>query len=293
MTKPIKTPLSRRKFLGFSALGAGLALAGPTRALASPASAAQKIGLQLYTLRDMMAESVPQTLGLVAGVGYKELEFAGYFDNKPAELRDRMDDLGLSAPSAHLPLEVFEKDLDASLEAALVMGHKYLVVPWLSEEQRGTSIDTYKRLAENLNRWGEKSAKVGITLGYHNHDFEFHSTDGEIPFDVLLAETDPRHVIMELDLYWTVKAGRDPVEYFQQHPGRFPLWHVKDMDESGGFADVGDGVIDFKRILGAAKVAGLKHEFVERDHSDNPVRTIRRGYKAMQKLHSDTGQGAS
>lgn len=283
MSKHVQAALSRRKFLGLSALGAGLLVANPQSLLAGPKSTVST-GLQLYTVRDMMAKNVPQTLELVANVGYKELEFAGYFDHKPAELRKILDDLGLSAPSAHLPLEVFQTELDAALEAALILGHKYLVVPWLSVEQRGTKIDTYKQLAEHFNRWGEKCAKVGVTFGYHNHDFEFQTTDGQTPYDVLLAETDPSNVIMELDLYWTVKAERDPVEYFRKHPGRFPLWHIKDMDKEGNFADVGKGVIDFKRIFAAADVAGLKHEFVERDHTDDPVRTIRQGYQAMQKL---------
>jgi sugar phosphate isomerase/epimerase len=231
-----------------------------------------------------MAESVPETLKLVASIGYTELEFAGYFGHSPKALREIIDGEGLTAPATHILLDALDKEFESSIETALVMGHKYVVVPYLSEEQRGTGIDTYKRLAEKFNVFGERCSKAGLKFAYHNHAFEFDNVDGQIPYDVLLAETDPQHVWMELDLYWVTKAQLDPVTYFRNHAGRFPLWHVKDMDETGGFADVGQGVIDFERIFAAADIAGLEHKFIERDHTDDPVRTIRVGYEALTRL---------
>jgi len=278
-----KTGLSRRRLLGFSAAGLGLMAANP-HILWAASGAANQLGVQLYTLRGMMAENVSDTLKLVADIGYGEVEFAGYFDHTPKALRKILDGEGLAAPSGHIALKTLQEDFEKALEGALILGHKFVVVPWLSEEQRGNSIDVYKKLAAQFNVWGEQCKKVGLRLAYHNHDFEFAQVDGQIPYDVLLAETDPKLVSMELDLFWTVKAGKDPVEIFKAHPGRFPLWHLKDLDSKGQFADVGDGTIDFSRIYKAARVAGLEHGFVEHDSPANAEKTIRRGYAAMQKI---------
>jgi sugar phosphate isomerase/epimerase len=274
--------LSRRKFLGLTATGVGLLAAGPR--LWAGAKASSQTGIQLYTLRDMMAESVPDTLKLVADIGYNELEFAGYFGHKPAAIRKILEAEGMTAPSAHVPLQVLEEGVEGTIEAALELGHKYVVVPYLDDKQRSGGIDRYKFLAEQFNGWGEKFKEAGITFGYHNHAFEFDVTDGQIPYHVLLAETDPSKVAMELDLFWTVKANRDPLDYFQKYPGRFPLWHVKDMDKKGEFADLGDGVIDFKRIFAAAEASGLQHAFVENDQPKDAVVTARKGHAVMKQL---------
>ncbi|MBB3062510.1 sugar phosphate isomerase/epimerase family protein [Microbulbifer rhizosphaerae] len=278
--------ISRRQLLG---LGAGLGLmAIPGLSSLAKSSAQKKVGLQLYTLRDLMAKSVPETLKLAASVGYREVEFAGYFDHKPKVLREILDSEGLTAPSTHAPLESLQKDFESLIEAAQILGHRYIVVPYLNDEQRGTGIDTYKRLAEQFNILGERCSKAGLKFAYHNHAFEFDKVDDQVPYHVILAETDPQHVYMELDLYWIAKAGKDPLDYFRKHPGRFRLWHVKDMDENGNFADVGQGVIDFRRIFAAADIAGLEHGFVERDHTDDPISTIRQGYEGMKQLASHT-----
>lgn len=291
--------LSRRQFLGFGAAGlAGAALlssplfSNPAFALAATEKTATvtgrigKTGLQLYTVRDLMTENVAKTLQLVAKVGYQELEFAGYFDHKPKDLRAILDGEGLTAPSCHLPIEAFDNGTDAIIEAALTMGHHYVVVPYLTEQQRGTSIDTYQKLAARFNQIGEALHKAGLKFAYHNHDFEFQLTDNQVPYDVLLAQTDPRYVMMELDLFWTIKAKRDPLAYFAKHPGRFPLWHVKDMDSSGNMADVGKGAIDFKAIFAKANVAGLAHAFIEHDAAKDPVGTIRQGFTTLKSLRS-------
>ena len=242
-----------------------------------------RVGLQLYTVRDMAKDDFLGTLEHVAAVGYKDMEFAGYFGHSVQTLRRHLDALGMAAPSAHIPLTAFQDNTDKVIEDALVMGHHYLVMPYLTQEQRAGGIDTYKRLAEFLNGVGEKCRASGIMLAYHNHDFEFQMEDGQLPFDVLL-QVPAENLLMEMDLYWTTKAGYDPVAYFAKHPGRFPLWHVKDMDTEGNFADVGTGTIDFDRIFAQRKLAGLQHGFVERDRTDNLERTLTRSFEGAKRL---------
>jgi sugar phosphate isomerase/epimerase len=293
--KPQLLDQQRRQFLKLSALGlggavglgvSGLGMASMPLSAATTNSAAQVVpGLQLYTLRDLMAQSVADTLKLVAGVGYTQVEFAGYYDKSATELKKIMDSEGLSSPSCHVPLDVMQKDLDKVIEQALVVGHKYLVLPYLMDTDRKT-IDQYKALAAFLNKAGEKIQAAGMQLAYHNHDFEFIKLSNQVPYDILLNETDAKLLQMELDLYWVVKAGHSPLELFARQPGRFPLWHVKDMDKAGAFADVGKGVIDFQPIFAKAKAAGLRHAFVERDQTDNRVETIRQGFSALTKLLS-------
>lgn len=289
----INKPCSRRQFMRLAAMGAGcaaipsvLATSPTATLLKADAMASNSIGLQLYTLRDIMKVSVPATLKLVAAVGYNELEFAGYFGHSAKDIRSMLDGEGLTAPSAHIQLDDFDNNLDKVLEEAQTVGHKYLVVPWLSEAQRGVGIAPYQALAEKLNVIGEACNKANITLAYHNHDFEFEVRDNNIPLDVLITETDPNLVTMELDLYWAVKAGKDPIAYFKQYPGRFKLWHVKDMATDGSFADVGTGVIDFETIFAHGKLAGIQHKFVERDKTGDRIATIEQGYKAVSMLNS-------
>ena len=275
--------LSRRQFVKLSAAGAAL-MAAPGMSFAQAAPEI-RVGLQLYTLRDMMAVSVPAVLKLVAAVGYKELEFAGYFGHSPKEIRKIVDGEGLSAPSSHIPLDTFRSEgINKIIDTAQTIGHKYVVVPYLTEEQRGTTIDVYKKLAEECNKWGEACTKAGLTLAYHNHDFEFKKTDGELPYDVLLNEVDAANMAMEMDLFWVTKAGQDPLAYFAKYPGRFKLWHVKDMDTQGQFADVGTGTIDFGRIFAKSKQSGVEHRFVERDVTQDKLTTIQQGYKAVNAL---------
>lgn len=290
------TALTRRQFIKYSsgalaALGTPAVLAHNHKGKdAMHAQHTSAVGLQLYTLRDIMKVSVPATLKLVADIGYKEMEFAGYFDHSAKHIRQLLDDNGLRAPSAHIMLDAFDNNLNQVLDDAQTVGHKYLVVPWLSEAQRGTGIAPYQALAEKLNTIGEACHKAGITLAYHNHDFEFENRDGQIPLDVLITQTDPNLVAMELDLYWTVKAGKNPVDYFKAYPGRFKLWHVKDLAEDGGFADVGKGTINFKDIFAHGELAGIEHKFVERDHTTDRIATVEQGFKAVSALNAALGK---
>ncbi len=272
----------RRRFMKLSGAVIGASLLPGSLAFAGDKPSV--VGLQLYTLRDMMAVSVPATLKLVSAVGYKEVETAGYFDHSPKEFRKMLDGEGLSAPSAHIMLDLFDKSLNEVIDTAKEIDHKYVVIPYLTVEQRGSGIDVYKKLAENCNVYGEACKKAGLKLAYHNHDFEFEMRDGQLPYDVLLQDVDADLMAMEMDLYWMAKAKQDPLAYFKRHPGRFKLWHIKDMDKQGAFADVGTGVIDFTTIFAHAKQAGVEHKVVERDTTDNLVKTIQQGYQAVSAL---------
>ena len=280
---------SRRQFLQQSCAGfAALTLLGnPLQALAagqSGSAGGKKAGLQLYTLRDMMEKSVADTLKLVAGVGYGDVEFAGYFGHSAKDIRKLLDANGLAAPSVHVPLEVLRSALPQVIQDAKVIGHHYIVLPWLSEAQRGDSVDNYKKLAAELNGFAKPIKDAGLQLAYHNHDFELTPVKGGLPYDVLLGETDKDLVKMELDLFWAVKAGVDPLALFAAHPGRFPLVHVKDMAKDGAMVDVGAGTIDFKAIFAKAEQAGIRHQFIEHDNSNNRITTIRQGYQALSQV---------
>jgi sugar phosphate isomerase/epimerase len=271
---------SRRSFVKSAALfSAGM--------LASPALFAKDktdIGLQLYTLRDPMQKDPMGTLARVAQMGYTTLEGATYtgsglfYGMAPAAFAKELKKTGLTMPSSHYRLgEEQDKGQpvqgtmlhgwDKAVDDAAQVGVKYMVCAYLSESERG-GLDHYKYVADQLNKAGERCKKAGIQLCYHNHDFEFMAQDGKMPYDLLLA-TDKELVKMELDLYWATKAGQDPVALFKKHPGRFPLWHVKDMDKTPArnFTEVGNGSIDFKRIFAQSKLSGMKYFFVEQDQT--------------------------
>ncbi len=275
---------NRRQFLSLLAAGVGAGLANTGfSALAGGNSVQKDVGVQLFTLRHLMQESVAKTLQLVAAVGYSYVELAGRYDHTAAELRRMLDAEGLGAPATHILLDALDKDFDAVLADAMVLGNQYVVLPYLFEHQR-TSIDDYKRLADKMNQWSEACHKAGIRFAYHNHDFEFMPLGGEVPYDIILQQTDRSLVFLELDLYWATKVGQDPVTLFRDNPGRFPLWHLKDMATDGSIADVGDGVIDFQRIFSAAGKAGFEYGFIEHDTSPDSQATLRKGLTAAKRF---------
>ncbi len=239
------------------------------------------IGLQLYTVRDAMAKDPEGTLARVAKIGYNSVEGATYtgdekfYGMKPSEFKKVLKDNGLVMPSSHYRLGedktngqmkgTMLHDWDKAIEDAKAVGLKYMICAWLSPEERGT-LDHYKKVADDLNTAGEKCKKAGIQLCYHNHNFEFEKQDNQYPYDILMA-TDKELVKMEMDIYWVRKAGQDPIALFKKYPGRYPLWHVKDMDKTPqqNFTEVGNGIIDFKEIFKYKDLAGMKYFFVEQD----------------------------
>lgn len=245
-----------------------------------------KFGLQLYTVRKHMTGSFEETLRKVSELGVREVEFAGYFNRSATQIKEILSKFALSAPSAHLGLDALQGKLSSAIADAKILGHKYLVVPSMLPKDR-KSLDGYKKFADFLNSAGRECREAGLQLAYHNHDFEFEEMNGRIPFDLLLSETDSREVKFELDLYWITKAGFDALRYFEDHPGRFPLVHVKDMDNTPRktFTEVGSGVIDFKKIFKKAGRAGIKHYFIEQDVTPGePLESVR---ISLEYLHRE------
>src|SRR5256884_8854180 len=211
------------------------------------------------------------------------MELAGSYGRNPRDVRALLDHHGLSAPSSQVSLASAE--WCAALDAAPVVGHRFLVIAWIPPEQRRT-LDDYKRAAERLNRAATEAKAAGLQFAYHNHDFEFQPLDGKLPYDVLLGETDPQLVQLEVDLYWITKGGQDPLAYFARWPGRFPMVHVKD---SAGPPDhrmmaVGAGKIDFKKIFAQSDQARMQDYFVEHDEPADAFASIRAGWQYLQPL---------
>jgi sugar phosphate isomerase/epimerase len=237
-------------------------------------------------VRKELEKDFANTLEKVAALGFLEVEFAGYFKHNPQEVKTLLDRYQLSAPSAHISTDALRGNLQEAIEAAQAIGHQYLVLGYVPAEER-RSLDDYKKLVDLLNSAGERLKRVGIQFGYHNHDFEFAQTEGKLPYEMVLAGTDPQMVKMEMDLYWITKAGQDPLKYFSAYPGRFPLVHVKDMDGTPKhfFTEVGQGTIDFKKILAAAQKAGVKHYLVEQDETPaSPFSSIKLSMDYLKRL---------
>ena len=230
----------------------------------------KKVGVQLYTLRDAISKDAKGSLKRVAELGFGEVENFGYngkfFGMDASTYKTLLGDLGMTAPSGHYMYGNILNGWEKAVEDAKAIGHDYMVLAYLTPPER-KSLDDYKKIAENLNKAGEVSKKAGIQLCYHNHEFEFEAMNGQLPFDILTGETDAGLVKIELDLYWAMVAGQDPVALFKKHKGRIALWHVKDMDKTPkkNFTEVGNGVIDFTTIFKNAKTSGMKHFFVEQD----------------------------
>jgi sugar phosphate isomerase/epimerase len=281
------TRQNRRTFLatlGAAALG-GTALGCVARASAAPRRTLSRIGLQLYTLRAEMGRDLPGTLARVAEIGYREVEFAGYFNRPPAEIRALLERNGLTSPSTHIPFGEIRGNWRKTLDEATAIGHRWVTIPWLAAEER-RDLDGWKRVAELFNRAAGEAKAAGLRFAYHNHDFELARVGDTTGLDVLLANTDPALVDYELDLYWTVKAGADPVDYFTRYPKRFPMVHVKDSAGAPQhrMTEVGGGTIDFRRIFAAGDRGGIQHYFVEHDNPTNPMGSVRSSYAYLAKL---------
>jgi sugar phosphate isomerase/epimerase len=260
------------------------------------------IGLQLYTVRDAMQNNPAETLAKVAKIGYNSVEGATYTGTENFYGMDAktfaalLKKNGLIIPSSHYRVgEDKENGKDVmgtmlhnwnkAVDDAKTVGVQYMVCAWLSPTERG-NIDHYKLLAERLNTAGETCKKAGIQLCYHNHDFEFIKDNDQLPYNILLNNTDKNLVKFEIDLYWITKAAQDPVALFNAHPGRFPLWHVKDMDKTPkhSFTEVGNGTIDFKNIFKYADKAGMKYFFVEQDITPgDPFDSITKSFAYIKK----------
>ena len=241
-----------------------------------------RVGLQLSTVRELFDRDLAGTLRLVAEVGYRMVETsADLYEKVPAaELRAVLDAAGLRSTSGLYRYDALLADLDRVIAAAKTLGQEYVGAPGFPEALH-QSRDGFREVADRFNQWGERVRAAGMRFSYHNHAGEFVMLGGERPaFDILLERTDPDLVTFELDLYWINKAGYDPIPYIERFPGRFQLLHLKDSTPAPekNFAPVGEGVIDFRRILTHSATAGMRYAFVEHDRPGDPVASIRTSY---------------
>jgi sugar phosphate isomerase/epimerase len=294
--------MNRRKFIE-SSMATGVLASLPSAAVGATHQI-EKVGVQLYTVRNLMKSDFAGTIAKVASIGYQEVEFAGYFDHSPADIRSFLDKDGLTAPSCHVSFDIVENHWPETIDAAHVIGHSFIVCPFIDEKLR-KSPDGWKHVVDVFNRAGETSKKSGIQFAYHNHWWEFGpdaNLGGKLPYHYLLDSTDPQLVKMEMDLGWASVAGQDPVAYFKRYSGRFPLVHVKDFKalphiapdrlatynshklEEEDMTAPGSGVIDWKHIFSYSDLAGIQHYFLEHDVPKDPWATLTDGYKYLSTL---------
>lgn len=286
-------PISRRSFLAAATLTA-VAGAIPSRNLfGSPLT--PPIGLQLYSVRDSLARDYPGTLKRVAAIGYREVEAAGFYNHSATDVKHMMADAGLHCVSAHYSLADLLKSTDPTIVYAKTLGLEYVIcsAPWSPdpahlEKYPGGSwqgilhamtLDDWKWNADQFNQMGCKMQEAGLKFGYHNHTMEFRSENGSSGYRILLEDTDPRCVTLELDCGWAIAGGQDPAEMMRRHPGRFSMLHLKDLKPLASGTDpsdrvsteIGSGTVNFRPIFEAAKATGVRHYFVEQEDFDKPV----------------------
>ena len=241
-------------------------------------------GAQLYTIRLALEQDFEGSLCRIAQIGYREVEFAGLYGRDPSDVRALLGRYRLDAVATHVDWRQLRDNPEMAIRDAKSLGAKYLVLAWLPSEERQT-IEQWRWWVAQLNKVGEAAAAEDVVLLYHAHDFEYRAIDGVRPIDLLLEKLDPKFVNFEMDVYWTIKGGGDPIALLRQYPGRFPLVHVKDMQRtSTDMADVGDGRIDFPFIFASAGKRDFLHKFVERDEASEPFETLRRSIEYIQSI---------
>ena len=274
----------RREFLIKSSLFTTGALMLPDLLLAKEKK--QVYGVQLYSFRDAMAKDAKGTLKKIAAFGIKEIESAKsqkghYYGLSPLEMKTTCSELGMILTSGHVALD---SNFDKTIEEAVASGQEYLICS--SMPSNGQTIDNYKRVAEEFNKAGEACNKVGLNFGYHNHEYEFESEKGEVLYDVLMDNTEPDLVHMELDLGWVIVAGKDPLAYFEKYPGRFPLWHLKDMNMTKKEStELGKGGLDVANIMKHKTQSGVEHIFIEQEeYASTPFESMKHNMDYLKNL---------
>ncbi len=268
--------LNRRHLLaGFSALG----LVGMSANAAAIKQPYKKIGLQLYTVRDAFKADPVATLQKVKGLGYDYVETISFGGMTPAVFKVKLTEIGLSAPSSHIGLADWQTRPEAALDDMVALGADYAVLAWMPPEER----KDWKALGAKMNKWGALAKARGLGFAYHNHDFEFTKTaDGQLPYHLLLENTDPALVNFELDCYWASFAGHDPLHILNEHGDRIRMLHLKDKLADGSMAPVGEGVIDFAAVLAKASALGIKYGFVEHDNPADPWASVATSIKNLK-----------
>ncbi len=269
--------MNRRSFVKNSGLIAGYT-AMPTAFLSQKPAPKYKMGYQLFSIRDEMAKDPIATLKALKAMGYEDFEIYGfddanekYYGFKAEAFKNILDDLGLSVTSGHYGfssyLDKSDDELkgfvDRCIKGAKKLDSKYITWPWIAPEQR--KLDTFKVMAKKLNLIGEQVQKAGMGFAYHNHGFEFEDHNGQIGYDIILNETDAQLVKLQLDLYWVMHSSKlTPKEWIASQPGRFTMWHIKDMDKtSRDYTELGNGSIDYHETLPDPKKSGLEFYYLE------------------------------
>ncbi len=289
--------MQRRKFLQYSTLATFSALL-MTRCKYEKKYGPRDFGVQLWTVRKDMEKDAVGTLKMIKEIGYNDVECAGYNEGKiygylPKEFKKIISDIGLKMRSTHIPFgrntpdqkRTMVNNWEAVCDDFKSIGVEYLVCPWMQDDR---NIDTYKSAAEIFNKCGSEAKSKGLQFAYHNHNFEFNKIENQIPYDVLLNETDKKLVDFELDLYWIKKGGADTMAYFKNHGDRFSLWHVKDMDDKPDafFTEVGNGIINWQEIFDQKEKTSLKHFYVEQDDCRNfsPLDSIKISHDYLESM---------
>jgi sugar phosphate isomerase/epimerase len=319
--------INKRDFLkncGALAAGSLILQRLPTASFFSGSQQLDRIGVQLFSIPKILEKDFAGTMKMLSKIGYKEIEFygpypfsakedierwkavtpslgfsgSGYFGFTVQQVKKILDDNGLSSPSMHTGLFTLENRMAEMAEAAQVLGTKYVILP---SAQTQTTLDGYKQQADQFNTIGASAAKYGLRFAYHNHGNGLKEMDGKIPMELILEQTDPKLVYMQMDIYWTTAGGIDPVAYLDKYPGRFRLMHIKDMIKKVQFSgdggdskqwielfpymtDAGSGVLDLKNILSHAKKSGVEHYIVERDLAPNPEEALGKAYQYVSGL---------
>lgn len=280
------TMISRR---GALIGGGAMMLTGASGALAArPGVPLWLRGLQLYTVRALIAKDLPGTLHRIATIGYRDVETAGLAGHTLPEWQSALHRAGLRVLSSHIALDDLRKDASAAFAQCRALGARHAIVPWTDEADRGD----WTAVGRQLNAWAKDAAKAGLRLGYHNHEFEFEGSVGQRPFDLLVANTDPQLVDFELDVYWAAFAGADPAAEMRRYPGRVRLLHLKDKrpgavdlaDPDGAQVPVGQGTIDFRTIIAEAIHHGIQAAFVEADKPADPLANITASSRFLKRL---------
>jgi len=275
---------TRRHFLkNMGALAVGSLL---LPSIVDAKSKVKNVGIQLYTFRNELLLDAHGTLKQIAALGIKQVESArstkgNYYGLTPKEMKQACTDLGMTLRSGHIQID---NQWQQTMNEAAETGQEYLICATLPG--RGQTVDTYKKASETFNKCAEECKKLNIKFGYHNHDAEFAQENGQVLYDVLLANTDPKLVTMEMDIGWVIAAGKDPFDYFSKYPGRFPLWHLKDMDmQKKRSTEFGKGSLDVVKIFEHQKQSGMKYFFVEQEeYTSNALQSMKENMDYLGKL---------
>lgn len=283
------TPLSRRDVVRLLAAGVAGGTLMPHIAQASTTTVAlpriDRMGLQLYTVRSALAKDIDGTIAAIAKAGITELEFFNPFGKDVAWWNALLKKHGLTAPSSHEALPKTDDEWGPIFDRAHGMGHQLVVVPYVGDEYRGSKAN-WMKLADRLNKGAAKAKAAGLQFAYHNHDFEFAPVEGTTGYDIITTNTDANAVKLEMDIYWTVKAGQDPLALMKRWPNRIVAVHVKDAGPAPErkMMEVGAGTIDFKTILATGRKQGLQHWFIEHDNPTDPIASITASAAALKTL---------